>query len=266
MALDEPSRQTLDGIPGRVLTFLVGVGESQAIRSALGAKGYSSEEHDYAWSRLSRLSTLAPLPEATIQGPVRDALITIDAWDDKSFPAIRAALLRLHPQQAEFVFKDLEPKGGAESLLAVSTFLDRLDALENSPARASTRSADREALATLSTRGYTAQERARLRQLIATAKTVVFVKPISDAERQQTLRELHAWHTDWATTAKNVLARRADRIRLGIAKRQKRGDADEVSATPDAVAASATSGTPAAPVQPTGTAHPAPVGAPGTPV
>jgi hypothetical protein len=223
MAQPEPSRQTLEQIPNRVLTFLIGVGTSVPIRAALAARGYSQKESDYAWDQLKKLagSTPAGGPEPSIDRKIQDAISELDRWDEPNFESIEATLQRLHPDQAKFVFANLEAKQGPEAVVSVSTLLDRLDALDNSPERKATRKADQAALKTLAERGYTAEERERLRGLVKLAQTVVLVTPVSDAERTQALVDLYRWLSDWSATAKLVISRRDHLIRLGLAKRKK---------------------------------------------
>ena len=218
-----PSRQTLEEVPGRAFIFVIAVAETPAISAALTTKGYSEQEHQYAWARLTRLAVVTPTPSTTtLDRPVRDAVVELDNWDEPNFACIKATLTRLHPEQAKFVFNDLEPKQGREAVLSVSTLLDRLDALESSPDRQGTRAADLAALETLATRGYTKAERDRLRALVNLAQRVVLTPPPSTDEREQILRDLHAWLTDWATAARTVITRRDYLIRLGLAKRRKR--------------------------------------------
>jgi CheY-like chemotaxis protein len=217
---DQPSRQTLDDVPSRVLTFLIAVGESLPIRAALATKGYTEDEHDLAWSLLKKLSIFPP-SAPTLDHGVREAITELDAWDEPNFACIAAALNRLHPEQSKFVFADLEAKQGPESVIGVATLLDRLRKLEQAPERKATRKADHAALATLAARGYTPEERERLHQLVETAQKVVVTKPISDDERTKALLDLYGWITDWATTAKTVIRRRDHLIKLGIAKRKK---------------------------------------------
>jgi hypothetical protein len=102
--------------------------------------------------------------------------------------------------------------------------LERLDALERAPERATTRDADRAALATLAARGIDAQERARLAELVATAKSVRLdtPKPDDSAERRDhALLELTRWYADWADTARAVVKRRDLRLALGFGKRRR---------------------------------------------
>jgi hypothetical protein len=216
-----PTRQTLDEVPNRVLTFLLAVGESFPIRAALGTKGYQEQEHEYAWSRLRKLTSFAPQGTPALDRAVRDAATAIDAWDEPNFACIQATLARLHPEQERFVFHDLEPKQGPESLMSVTTLLDRLDALEGSCDRRLTRKADHAALATLAVRGYTRDYLARLRELVKTARQVPAPQPLAHDDRTQAQLELYAWLNDWSTSARAVIKRRSHLVRLGIGKLRK---------------------------------------------
>lgn len=231
---EQPSRQVLDGIATRVLAFLIAVGKYFAIRAALSAKGYTEAQHELAWGYLKKLAVFPPGSTPILDKNVRDAVVEIDAWDEPNFAVIRAVLENHHPEVVDFLFDHLTPKQGNEAVVGVSTLLDRLDALESSPDRKATRKADQAALATLAARGYTDEERARLRGLVTTAQTMIAPKPISDAERDATLLKLYAWHNEWSTIARLVLTRRDHQIAVGIAKRRKtkKADAPAVPAAP----------------------------------
>lgn len=232
--MDSPSRRTLEEIPGRVLSFLMAVSKSPPIRAALAQRGYTEEEHQLGWSLLATLAKYSPTTQApNFDVAVRDALAELEPWDDLNFPAILAILERLHPAQAKFVFENLEPKQGSESVLAITRLLDRLDALENDPARKATRKADQAALATLAKRGYPKEERERLRGLIKTTQTAAITAPPDETNRLDVLRELYGWHNDWSTQAKIAIRRRDHLILLGLAQRKKgkqRGKGDEPAA------------------------------------
>ena len=218
---EQPSRQVLDGIAARVLSFLIAVGKYFPIRAALSTKGYTEAQHELAWGQLKKLAVFPAGSAPVLDKPVRDAVVEIDAWDEPNFAVIRAVLENHHPEVVDFLFGNLTPKQGNEAVVGVSTLLDRLDALESSPERKATRKADQAALATLAARGYTEEERARLRGLVTTAQTMIVPKPISDAERDATLLKLYAWHNEWSTIARLVLTRRDHQIAIGIAKRRK---------------------------------------------
>jgi hypothetical protein len=238
MAQPEPSRQTLDQVPPRVLMFLIAVGTSVPIRAALASRGYSQKESDYAWDLLKKLAgtTSAGDSGPGIDKKIQDAIVELDRWDEPNFESLEATLLRFHPEQARFVFEKLEAKQGPEAVVSVSTLLDRLDKLESGEGRKDTRKADTAALKTLSERGYTKDERARLRDLVKLSQSVVLVAPVSDEERTQALMALYRWLSDWSSAAKIVITRRDHLIRLGLAKRKKTAKTKKAAATP-AVAA-----------------------------
>src|SRR5262245_15885486 len=139
MAMDEaPSRKTLEEAPGRVLTFLIGVGKSPVIRASLATRGYNPTHHHRPWNLLGKLPGVGQSQEPIlVDVAVRNAVAELDAWDEPNFAMMKAALLHLHPAQAEFLFKDLEPSKGPQAVIGVSTLLDRLDSLDNSPDRKS---------------------------------------------------------------------------------------------------------------------------------
>ena len=228
---EQPSRQVLDGIAARVLTFLIAVGKYFPIRAALATRGYTEADHELAWGYLKTLAVFPAGSASTVDRTVRDAVVAIDAWDEPNFAIIRAVLENRHPEVVDFLFENLSPKQGPEAVVSVSTLLDRLDALENAPERKATRKADQAALATLASRGYPAGERARLRGLVAAAQTLVVEAPISDAEREATLQKLYAWFNEWSTIARMVLVRRDHQIAVGIAKRRK-AKTDEAPSAP----------------------------------
>ncbi|MBK9260956.1 MAG: hypothetical protein IPM54_14230 [Polyangiaceae bacterium] len=223
IAAQSLSRQTLEETPARVLTFLRGVGTTAVIRTVLAARGYTQEDHAEGWERLHRVAGYGEGKTISMDNDAQKAIAAIDAWDEPTFRVCRAALERLHPDQAAFVFKDLEAATGASSVISVSTFLERLDALENSPERKSSRKADHAALATLSKRGITKEEREKMRKLVETAKGFgpeVTPDPTAEA-RHADLAALRAWYDDWSETARTVIKRRDHLIRLGLAKRKK---------------------------------------------
>jgi hypothetical protein len=231
---EQPSRQVLDGIAARVLTFLIAVGKYFPIRAALTTRGYTEAHHELAWGYLKKLAVFPAGSVPILDKTVRDAVVEVDAWDEPNFAVIRAVLENHHPEVVDFLFDNLNAKQGPEAVVGVSTLLDRMDALESAPERKGTRKSDHAALETLAARGYTKEERVRLRGLVKTAQTLIVTKPISDVEREATLQTLYAWHNEWSTIARMVLTRRDHQIAVGIAKRRKakKGEAPSVTAAP----------------------------------
>jgi len=159
---------------------------------------------------------------------VRAALVEIDGWDENNFRVAKAALARKHQPQCDFVFNGLQASSGVESLAGVALFLERVDALENSPERKATRREDKAALETLAARGITPEERTRVKGLIKLASSAPAVDPepglslaAAEEERIQALRELRAWYDEWSEVARAVVKRRDHLIQMGLAKRKR---------------------------------------------
>ncbi len=241
------SRQVLEDTPSRVLQFLSGVGTSPLIRGALGGFGYTAQDHEEGWTLLHHASGYqAAAPEPLADRPAADAIAELDAWDEPNFRLARAALSRRYPDQAGFVFAGLEAAAGPAAVLSVKTFLDRLDALQGAVAGRdhkvkATKQADAAALKTLSARGITDTERARLRQLIAAAErgeppTQASAADQDDAALRLTaLAALRSWFDEWSETARVVIKRRDQLIRLGLAQRRSGTDKEDPEPTPPAV-------------------------------
>lgn len=228
------SRSTLDETPARALTFLRTAGTSAPVRRALAARGYTEKEHAIGWSLLLKCSSYrAPAPVFERPGAM-DAIRELDAMDEGLFRTTRATLERLHPAQGVFLFDGIEPEKGAASVVMMSLFLDRVDALEASPERVATRVEDQAAIETLAARGLTATERTRLRGLIELAKnvdgngvTLEETDEVMTDERMADLTALRGWFVDWAETAKLAVGRRDHLVRLGLAQRRKAKSQDK---------------------------------------
>jgi hypothetical protein len=245
-APEELSRQTLAETPGKVLAFLAAVGQSLTIRAALLDRGYTEAVHEHIWRLL--LDTSGFRDPSTVDARVRAAILEVDQWDEPTFRLASAALRHEFPEQHEYLFADdLQPGTGAESLLSVTRFLDRLEALERGAERKSTRKVDAAALAKLAIRGITLEERARIRGLVDIARSSVAGTAEAMAQDRtagrKSLEQLRALYEEWAEVARVVVKRRADLIRLGLARRKKHsknGEADteveEETVTPPPVA------------------------------
>jgi hypothetical protein len=217
------SRQVLEETPGRVLSFLQAAGTVPPIAALLATRGYTADEHREGWALLHRVAGYERTPTADAGKEVSAAIAELDAWDEPNFRIIEATLDRSHAEQAAFVFHDLAPATGALAVLSVKTLLDRLDVLEDGVDRAASRKADHAALKRLEKKGYTKEERQRLRGLIKTAERVADLSDAPsaiDTARERDLEKLRAWYVEWAETARAVISRRDHLIRLGLAKRK----------------------------------------------
>lgn len=234
----EVSEETLLATRARALALLAGIGGNEGIRLALSARGYTRADHDAGWAALHAASGYrvgAPFGPSS-PDEVATAQRELDAWDDVNFPIAAAALKHRHPEAHAAVFAgELLAGAGAESLVRVSTFLDRLDALQK---------VDASALRTLAARGISPDERLRLRALLKSATSFRAVdagehdaahsqKQRTQTERDAALRTLRAWYEEWSVVARQVIRRKDWLISLGLASRKSpRRLATPISAAP----------------------------------
>jgi hypothetical protein len=235
MAESEITRRVKEELPGKVLTFYRGLALCAPARAAMEAAGFTPAVRAQGWSLLETAvgCRIAPLVETDAKA--RAAYVEVDRTDEPFFARTSAALEHHHPEQAAFVFENLAPSQGYSSVLGLSMLLDRLNTLEQGRSDA-TREADRAAIATLSERGITPQERARLAELVKVAKvsmtpSVMATTADIESESEKALVELQAWFSDWSRTARAVVQKRSHLIRLGLAKRRspKKGEEAESS-------------------------------------
>jgi hypothetical protein len=218
------SRQVLEDTVFRALMLLRGIGTDMVIRGVMAKAGYTDEDHAQGWNLLHKVGGYTPVAApSTINDDARGAIVELDAWDEPGFRRAHAALQRLHPEQDAFVFENLSASQGTSAVLGVTTFLDRLDALESGAGRdPKKKESDRAALETLAKRGIGKGERTRLRGLVARAQTTKSMPvdaTVADA-RTAELVALRSWYEDWSETARAVFKRRDHLIKLGLAKRK----------------------------------------------
>ncbi|MBI2391018.1 MAG: hypothetical protein HYV09_15610 [Deltaproteobacteria bacterium] len=225
------SQKVLDGTPMRALVFLR-ASRNLPIRAALQRVGYGAEDYNEGWRLLTESCGFFDDVEAPMKDEAAEAVKELDAWDEGGFRRARAALARLHPEQHDFVFRGgLKPSQGLPAVMGVMTFLDRLDELEKSPERKSTRKADQAAVATLAKRGIDDKERKRLRalvDLIQSSPDLLDGGDKREEKKQAALLKLRAWFEDWSSTARTVITRRDQLISLGLAQRKSNGKIEDV--------------------------------------
>jgi hypothetical protein len=220
--------QILEETPEKALRFLRAMAIKAEIRIAMFAYGYTEQEQAHGWQLLLDANGYTPteLPFSNDR-VARAAIAEVDSWDESGFRRMQAALGRLHPEQAAFVFEGVSPGQGANAVVSVATVLERLDALESSPDREASHDADRAALETLARRGIDKTERERLARLVVAAQgagvpSAAEAQSQSAEQRTQALEALRAWYHDWSETARAVIRRRDYLVMLGLVKRRVR--------------------------------------------
>jgi hypothetical protein len=225
----EPSERTLDEVVIRAFKLLGAIGTNANIWAALAKRGYSEAIHNRGWAlALTANGYRKPKPAVLNDPAAASALAELDAWDEPNFRVAFVTLESDFPDQANFIFEDLEPATGAGAIGSVTLFLDRLDELEGGKDRKATRKADHAALEKLRERGFTKVERARLRGLLETATGAQKVaaedgsQATAEADRRAAKRALWGWFNEWSEIARTEIKRRDHLILLGLAKRKPR--------------------------------------------
>jgi len=239
----ELNRKQLEATFRRMFTFINGVSLNPSIRHDLARKGYTPAVHAEGIRLVAAvIADQKDRDSMPIDQPAIDATKELAVWNTSDMRRLQAALAHMHPEQEKFVFNGLSESSGIEGVVVVATLLDRIDALESSKARESTRDADKKAVETLASRGLDAAERARLRELVKVAEAGATELAAEDPSVKARLANLVAacdWYRDWTETARTTFKLRADLIHIGLARRQKREGKNESVTTPTALVSSA---------------------------
>ena len=218
--------------------LLHGLSRKPAIRNIARQAGYTQREHDEGWELMLYLMGYqqpSGVAEPSLNTLYDSSVAALDQWDGPNFQRARAALERLHPQQAAYIFSNLQATTGVESVGTVNTFVQRVVALRDGtdPARADTRAEDKAAVQTLAERNiFNAEVEAYLKDLIAKAKSAdpgpVVVKD-TDPQYQIKAEQFDKWLKDWRRTLRVAITRKDYRIQLGLTDRAMRGKTEDPS-------------------------------------
>jgi len=204
--ITHPLTQELDELPGRLFQFLRAIGTVSEIRRALRPAGYTASEHAAGWSLLHLVSGIrAPFSASSRDEPAKEAGAELAAWAEAAFQCGRAAIERIHPRVAEVAFAGLMPVHQADAVRKVEIYLDWLEAFD-----------DPEALATIASRGITAQERRRLRRLIEIARGSSTAVLPAHEPGDQTFGAVTFWYGHWSDRARALVTRPDHLARLGL--------------------------------------------------
>lgn len=209
-------------VPGRVLTFLAAVAAEPEIRKRLASAGYEPHvDGRQAWTLLQAVVEPPPGPDPEPDTTAIDAIRELEAWLDPNLRRMGAALAHHHPDVHAWFFDGLAPAPGAGAVLVAGVLLDRIDRLGAEPVGANP--SNDAALATLDKRGFGPGVRADLRRLVERSKRFSPGPPRAGpaVDLDAAHAALYAWWRDWSATARVVITRRDQLIRLGLAERRR---------------------------------------------
>lgn len=223
------SAEILEDTPTRVTKLLTGLARSSVIRTLMERGGMRdvdvTEGRDLLFRCLGPPPSTPNLDTADARGR-RDAIATLDAWDEPNFARYRAVLRRHAPAVGEYVFQSLSAATGAPAVQAVATFLQRIDTVEAGEAEGISRTEGRKAAAILATRGLNPAERTRLQSLVdaalGPAEPLAEPNTAGPEARREALVTLRDWFEEWSAVARAEVRRRDHLILLGLANRRAR--------------------------------------------
>lgn len=225
------SLDVLNKCPGRALTFLSGVSRNVDIRALLASYGYTDAVHEEGWRLLNKTGGRArPVGLVTTEAPVdvAGAEDELGVWGTRMFSVASASLRHNFPAQHDYLFEgDLKPEQGKGAVLAVSTFLTRIEGLASDPARLESRDEDRAAIDRLEERSVTPSERTRAASLIAVVEAGAVAVAPPEAPKAARDHEaakvaLYQWFDEWSSIAHVAIVRRDLLIRIGLASPRSR--------------------------------------------
>ncbi len=199
----------------RTLDLLTGLYDPK-VRRELLPFGLDDEEIERGWTLLKQYGQTRKA-----ERPRRDdgiLLRQLDAWENRWFVVCDAALSRSFPKARAWLFHRLPRTSGHEVVIGVSTFLKRIEKLEEGVPQLGDEA--KKARAHLSKRGLT---KAMVQEGWALTKRFALIPgsddPGCNPEEEAAAEEaLWAWYLEWSGIARSVLTDKLLLNHLGFGK------------------------------------------------
>jgi hypothetical protein len=207
------ARLTVGQKAERVLRLLIAL-RNPRVAMALQAHGFDDADLAEGWSNLQAVCG-GRLGAPIVQRLDPEALRSLDAWENRWFPIVRATLEHRFPKLAEKVFANLAQTEGLAVVVSVSTLIERIDAL------AAEGDEGRRASELLAKRGLTAAELADVRAQLERMRTIPDTAPAAfDEARAAELgaaeKRLWDWYLEWSQIARQSVHSRQLLRELGF--------------------------------------------------
>lgn len=196
----------------RVLRLLMGLGDSR-IAGAMRAYGLADADLDEGW-RLLRASSVVRVAPPPPPAAAPRIVAAVDAWDSRWYPIVDATLRRRFPRVHELVFRNIGQTRGAEVLLTVAVFIDRIRELDRAKDAES-----RAARALLATRGLTGAVLDEAEGWLEEIKKVPALPPAleeGDADSEAAAAAAWDWYLEWSQIARAAVTDGRLRAKLGF--------------------------------------------------
>ncbi len=218
------ARTTIGQKAQRVVKFLMGA-RNPTVVAALGAHGFTEKD---LREGLMHLATVTRLRLGSYDVGEQPRLVQeLEEFERKWFGIAKLALQHHYPALAAQLFANLTALGGSEAAVAVSTFIERLSALEDPNGAHGADAAAARAL--LSERGLTAAKLAEGKAIIDQLGTfqaadAAAVSVSTDQEAAE--RAMWAWYLEWAGIARLAIRDRRVLRALGFLRSKRGGEVD----------------------------------------
>jgi hypothetical protein len=213
----------------RVLDFMLGM-RNRRVRRALAAHGFTEADLLTGLGFLQALTTTKLDFVSTVVDP--KLVGELDAWENRWFPIVDVVLRTNHPAVHEHVFRNLAQTEGAEVIISVSTFLDRIEAISKAANDGGLGAEGRAARKLLEKRGLNESVVATARELLA---QVGKLEPLDEQPdvveaTEEAEQNLWNWYLEWSGIARVAIRDRRLLRSLGFLRvvRGAAGEEEEV--------------------------------------
>jgi hypothetical protein len=205
----------------RVLRFLMGL-QTQRIAQALADYGFNDAELDEGWQLLRDATTdrLGVAPREVDAS----VLLRLDEWENRWLVVGEAGLRRRFPAVADKVFLNLSRTTGPEVVVSVTTFIERVEALN-------TTEEEKAARELLTQRGLTQPVIEEAKAMLASMRKMkppVVVTPPDPEALARAEATLWDWYLDWSAVARVAIQDKRLLASLGFTTRRSSSGDEEV--------------------------------------
>jgi hypothetical protein len=198
----------------RVLKLLLGLRKPRVVE-ALRQYGFNETDLSEGWAHLQALTT-GRLEQRNPAPQDPTLLAQLDAWENRWFPVASATLRARFPKAHEQLFLNIAQTEGAEVILSVGTFLQRLDKLASDPQLGQE---GKDARALLEQRGLNATtvgEAHGLLERLGSLEPPREPAPFDAAAQERAETAMWNWYLEWGEIARVAIRDRRLLRELGF--------------------------------------------------
>jgi len=218
----------------RVLKLLIALRNAH-IAAALAQHGFRNADLDEGWTLLRNVTRTRL--DVSSESPNVDPYIlrALDVWENKWFVITEATLKRRAPEIHVRVFRNLSQTEGMAVIVSVSTFLERLEAIDKPEHEGGFGPAGKDARKLLAQRGLTKGVIAEAKLLLGKLRKVDGPLPdldklaAQDEDFEKAEAALWNWYLEWSAIARRTITHRGYLRQLGFLRTTPSGKDVEVT-------------------------------------